>query len=40
MVGGSKKAFEHGKPILERMGKRVVHCGEAGNVRLQKSATT
>ena len=36
MVGGSKKAFEHGKPILERMGKRVVHCGEAGNGQVAK----
>ena len=30
MVGGSKPAFEKGQPILEAMGKRVVHCGEAG----------
>jgi 3-hydroxyisobutyrate dehydrogenase len=30
MVGGSKEAFERAKPILEAMGKRVVHCGEAG----------
>ncbi len=36
MVGGSNKAFEHGKPILERMGKRVVHCGEAGNGQAAK----
>ena len=33
MVGGSAHAFEHGKPILEHMGKRVVHCGEPGNAR-------
>ena len=30
MAGGSKEAFERAKPILEAMGKRVVHCGEAG----------
>jgi 3-hydroxyisobutyrate dehydrogenase len=36
MVGGSDKAFAHGKPILERMGKRVVHCGEAGNGQAAK----
>jgi 3-hydroxyisobutyrate dehydrogenase len=36
MVGGSARAFERGKPILERMGKRVVHCGEAGNGQVAK----
>jgi 3-hydroxyisobutyrate dehydrogenase len=36
MVGGSDKAFAHGKPVLERMGKRVVHCGEAGNGQAAK----
>jgi 3-hydroxyisobutyrate dehydrogenase len=36
MVGGSQHAFERGKPILERMGKRVVHCGEAGNGQVAK----
>ena len=30
MAGGSKEAFDKAKPILEAMGKRVVHCGEAG----------
>jgi 3-hydroxyisobutyrate dehydrogenase len=30
MAGGTKDAFERAKPILECMGKRVVHCGEAG----------
>jgi 3-hydroxyisobutyrate dehydrogenase len=30
MAGGGKEAFERAKPILEAMGKRVVHCGEAG----------
>ena len=30
MVGGSTHAFERGKPALECMGKRIVHCGDAG----------
>jgi 3-hydroxyisobutyrate dehydrogenase len=36
MVGGTKHAFERGKPVLERMGKRVVHCGEPGNGQVAK----
>ena len=36
MVGGSAEAFARGKPILERMGKRVVHCGNAGNGQAAK----
>jgi 3-hydroxyisobutyrate dehydrogenase len=36
MVGGSDHAFARGKPVLERMGKRVVHCGEAGNGQVAK----
>jgi 3-hydroxyisobutyrate dehydrogenase len=36
MVGGSTHAFERGKPVLERMGKRIVHCGEAGNGQVAK----
>jgi 3-hydroxyisobutyrate dehydrogenase len=36
MVGGSHHAFERGKPVLERMGKRIVHCGEAGNGQVAK----
>ncbi len=36
MVGGSHHAFERGKPVLERMGKRVVHCGDAGNGQVAK----
>jgi 3-hydroxyisobutyrate dehydrogenase len=36
MVGGSAEAFGRGKPILERMGKRVVHCGNAGNGQAAK----
>ncbi|HUZ33408.1 MAG TPA: 3-hydroxyisobutyrate dehydrogenase [Xanthobacteraceae bacterium] len=36
MVGGSEHAFTRGKPVLEKMGKRVVHCGEAGNGQVAK----
>ena len=36
MVGGSAQAFARGKPVLERMGKRVVHCGDAGNGQTAK----
>jgi 3-hydroxyisobutyrate dehydrogenase len=30
MAGGTPKAFAEAEPILATMGKRVVHCGEAG----------
>ena len=30
MVGGSKAAFDKAKPFLECVGKKVVHCGDAG----------
>jgi len=30
MAGGSDPAFTRAKPILEAMGKRIVHCGVAG----------
>ncbi|MCR2763027.1 3-hydroxyisobutyrate dehydrogenase [Microbacterium sp. zg.B48] len=30
MVGGSERDFEAARPILEAMGRRVVHCGGAG----------
>ena len=30
MCGGSEAAFGRAKPILEAMGKKIVHCGEAG----------
>jgi len=30
MAGGSAAAFEAARPVLEAMGKRIVHCGEAG----------
>ena len=30
MCGGEEKAFAAAKPVLEKMGKRIVHCGGAG----------
>ncbi|KFC75470.1 3-hydroxyisobutyrate dehydrogenase [Bosea sp. LC85] len=36
MVGGPKEAFEKGDPILSAMGRRVVHCGPAGNGQAAK----
>ena len=30
MAGGAADAFERAEPILSQMGRRVVHCGEAG----------
>lgn len=30
MAGGGAQAFAAAKPILEAMGKKIVHCGEAG----------
>ncbi|QFT78839.1 3-hydroxyisobutyrate dehydrogenase [Erythrobacter sp. THAF29] len=30
MVGGTEAAFERAKPVLEAMGKAVIHAGEAG----------
>jgi 3-hydroxyisobutyrate dehydrogenase len=30
MCGGEEKAFAAAKPILEKMGKKIVHCGAAG----------
>jgi 3-hydroxyisobutyrate dehydrogenase len=30
MAGGDDKAFAAAKPILEAMGKKIVHCGDAG----------
>jgi 3-hydroxyisobutyrate dehydrogenase len=36
MVGGSQQAFARGRPVLERMGKRIVHCGEDGNGQVAK----
>jgi len=36
MVGGSDKAFERAKPVLECMGKAVIHAGDAGNGQAAK----
>jgi 3-hydroxyisobutyrate dehydrogenase len=36
MVGGEAEAFARGKPLLERLGKRIVHCGAAGNGQTAK----
>ena len=30
MVGGAEEAFARGEPILQAMGRRIVHCGDAG----------
>lgn len=30
MCGGSAEAFEKARPVLQAMGKRIVHCGETG----------
>jgi 3-hydroxyisobutyrate dehydrogenase len=30
MAGGTEEAFSRAKPVLEVMGKKIVHCGEAG----------
>lgn len=36
MVGGSERAFARGKPILEAMGKTIVHAGGDGNGQAAK----
>ncbi|MGL4729877.1 MAG: 3-hydroxyisobutyrate dehydrogenase [Bosea sp. (in: a-proteobacteria)] len=36
MAGGSEDAFLAGEPILAKMGKRIVHCGGAGNGQAAK----
>lgn len=36
MVGGDEKAFERVRPLLERMGKLIVHCGPSGAGQLTK----
>ncbi len=36
MVGGSDEAFARGEEVLARMGRRVVHCGPAGNGQVAK----
>ena len=36
MCGGAGDAFAAAKPILEKMGKRIVHCGDAGSGQAAK----
>jgi 3-hydroxyisobutyrate dehydrogenase len=36
MVGGSAAGFERARPILEKMGKTIVHAGSAGNGQAAK----
>ncbi|MXP09000.1 3-hydroxyisobutyrate dehydrogenase [Pseudoblastomonas halimionae] len=36
MVGGTDKAFGRAKPVLEAMGKAVIHAGDAGNGQAAK----
>jgi 2-hydroxy-3-oxopropionate reductase len=38
MVGGSASAFARAKPIFEKMGKNIVHVGEAGAGQVSKAA--
>jgi 3-hydroxyisobutyrate dehydrogenase len=37
MVGGEADAFECGKPVLEAMGKAVIHAGPSGNGQVAKA---
>ena len=36
MCGGARDAYAAAKPILEKMGKRIVHCGDAGSGQAAK----
>jgi 3-hydroxyisobutyrate dehydrogenase len=36
MVGGEEKYFQRAKPILEKMGKKIIHAGPAGNGQAAK----
>jgi len=36
MVGGGERGFERARPILEKMGKTIVHAGPAGNGQAAK----
>lgn len=36
MVGGERVVFEHVKPVLEAMGKNIVHCGDVGTGQVAK----
>ena len=36
MVGGSADNFEQAKPVLQAMGRKIVHCGGSGNGQVAK----
>ena len=36
MVGGTEQAFARAEPLLEVMGRKIVHCGDAGNGQAAK----
>jgi len=36
MVGGEANDFERARPVLQQMGKNIVHCGAAGNGQVAK----
>jgi 3-hydroxyisobutyrate dehydrogenase len=36
MVGGTREAFDRAEPILQSMGKAVIHAGDAGNGQAAK----
>jgi 2-hydroxy-3-oxopropionate reductase len=36
MVGGSESAFQKGLPVLEKMGKKILHMGEPGSGQITK----
>eukprot|EP01116_Phalansterium_solitarium_P024956 TRINITY_DN931_c0_g2_i1.p1 TRINITY_DN931_c0_g2~~TRINITY_DN931_c0_g2_i1.p1 ORF type:complete len:330 (-),score=111.71 TRINITY_DN931_c0_g2_i1:143-1132(-) len=36
MVGGDAESFDRAKPLLQCMGKNIVHCGSAGNGQVVK----
>ncbi|MDB5366871.1 MAG: 3-hydroxyisobutyrate dehydrogenase [Rhodospirillales bacterium] len=36
MVGGTVDAFQAGHPILQRMGRKIIHCGDAGSGQAAK----
>lgn len=38
LAGGSKEAFDKAKPVLDCLGKRVMHLGDCGNASLAKLA--
>src|SRR6185437_15839612 len=40
MCGGAGEAFERAKPVLEAMGKRVIHCGDAEAGQAAKISNT